>query len=60
MLIGTRRGTLGAAVECGQRVWRPRSWQRTKSENVFRYRKLKGKDISGFAIGPLMFWLSNE
>lgn len=46
-------GKYWVGVECGQRLWRPRSWRRARSaDNVFRFRKFYAG--GGIAFGPLM------
>lgn len=53
--LHTRRGSFWIGVECGQRLWLPRSWQRHKScDNLLRHRKLQGVG-GGHAFGPIMF-----
>jgi hypothetical protein len=48
--LHTKRGSFGFAVECGQRVFRRRSWRKPL------YRRLPGQAVRGFGYGPLMFW----
>jgi hypothetical protein len=49
--LHTRKGSFGFAVECGQRVFRRRSWRRP-----LRRRLPSNGQFRGFGFGPLMFW----